>query len=405
MRFSQAFRPSIRWKEFSPALIIVFNTIVWYTLTYGVFRSTVKSLGLSSTDNLALFATYYVGAACSAIVGSMFFARKRRTFLLSWMLAGVVMTALLATFTMNGTSLNILISFFLGISVGIGLPSCLAYFADLTIVGNRGIHGGITWSAIGGGTLVLALLVSPFEATSVFVALSIWRAIGLVAFYLLGKNGKTKEPQESPAYRSILRRKDMALYLIPWIMFCFINFTETPVLENLFGNFYFFVGLIEFALIGIFAVVGGFLADLVGRKRVVITGFVTLGIGYAVLSLSPTTMISWYLYTGFDGFAWGMFASVFFMSLWGDLAEDRMKEKYYALGGLPYLLAGFLPVIIEPYAETIAPITAFSLASFFLFVAVLPLMYAPETLPEKRIREIELKDYIEKAKKVKDKYV
>jgi len=31
-------------------------------------------------------------------------------------------------------------------------------------------------------------------------------------------------------------------------------------------------------------------------------------------------------------------------------------------------------------------------------------MFAPETLPEKKIRERELKKYIEKAKKVKEKY-
>jgi hypothetical protein len=48
--------------------------------------------------------------------------------------------------------------------------------------------------------------------------------------------------------------------------------------------------------------------------------------------------------------------------------------------------------------------TAFSLASFFLFVAVLPLMYAPETLPEKKIKDRELRDYLEKAKRTKDKY-
>jgi hypothetical protein len=38
-----------------------------------------------------------------------------------------------------------------------------------------------------------------------------------------------------------------------------------------------------------------------------------------------------------------------------------------------------------------------------LFLAVLPLLYAPETLPEKKIRDKELKSYIEKAKKAKEK--
>ncbi|MDH5460109.1 MAG: hypothetical protein OEW71_03630, partial [Candidatus Bathyarchaeota archaeon] len=70
----------------------------------------------------------------------------------------------------------------------------------------------------------------------------------------------------------------------------------------------------------------------------------------------------------------------------------------------PYLLAGFLSILVKPYVTVIPLGTAFSLASFFLFLAVIPLMYAPETLPEKKIRERELRQYIEKAKKMKEKH-
>jgi MFS family permease len=187
-------------------------------------------------------------------------------------------------------------------------------------------------------------------------------------------------------------------------MFSLVNFAESPILGNLFGDSQAFVGSIEFAIAGFFAIVGGVLADLVGRKRVVITGFVILGIEYAVLSLFGGVRASWFVYTVCDGIAWGMFAAVFFMTVWGDLAEDGQKEKYYVLGGLPYLLAGFLPVLIKPFVGETETVTAFSLASFFLFLAVLPLMYAPETLPEKKIREMELKSYTERAKKIKEKY-
>ena len=74
---------------------------------------------------------------------------------------------------------------------------------------------------------------------------------------------------------------------------------------------------------------------------------------------------------GFDGAAWGMFAAVFFMTLWGDLSEGFQEEKYYVLGGLPYLLAGFLPILITPFVDSIQPYEAFTVASFFLFVAVI----------------------------------
>jgi hypothetical protein len=41
----------------------------------------------------------------------------------------------------------------------------------------------------------------------------------------------------------------------------------------------------------------------------------------------------------------------------------------------------------------------FSFIAFFLFIAVLPLVYAPETLPEKTMKDRDLKSYIDKAMK------
>jgi hypothetical protein len=69
------------------------------------------------------------------------------------------------------------------------------------------------------------------------------------------------------------------------------------------------------------------------------------------------------------------------------------------------LLSNFLRFIVGPFLVEAVPIyTVFSLASFFLFLSVVPLMYAPETLPEKRMKERELKSYVEKAKEVSEKY-
>ena len=68
-------------------------------------------------------------------------------------------------------------------------------------------------------------------------------------------------------------------------MFSLVNFAETPILTNLLGNFSTVAGSIEFAVTGVFALVGGVLADRVGRKRIVIAGFIILGIEYAMLSL------------------------------------------------------------------------------------------------------------------------
>jgi len=322
-----------------------------------------------------------------------------------WMFLGSLATALLLTVESNGYWVNLGISGFLGVTVGMGLPSSLAYFADTTNVENRGRCGGAVWGTVGFSILGLALFLNMLDLFHASVVLTVWRVAGLIAFYGLSRfRGKLHPMPSTSSYRDILSRRDVMLYLLPWVMFSLVNFAESPILGNLFGDSQAFVGFVEFAISGFFAIVGGVLADLVGRKRVVITGFVILGIEYAVLSLFAGVRASWFVYTVCDGIAWGMFAAVFFMTVWGDLAEDGQKEKYYVLGGLPYLLAGFLPVLIKPFVGEIETVTAFSLASFFLFLAVLPLMYAPETLSEKKIREMELRSYTERAKKIKEKY-
>jgi MFS family permease len=189
-------------------------------------------------------------------------------------------------------------------------------------------------------------------------------------------------------------------------MFCLINFIEYPILNNLFGNYFAsFITIAEFGICSFVALIGGWFADSVGRKRIVISGFVTLGIGYAVLGLFPRIILSWYLYTILDGVAWGIFSLMFYLVIWSDLAGNRIKEKYYLIGVSPFLISSYIQILFTPYAKLIDISAAFSLASFFLFLAVLPLLYAPETLPEKKIELRQLRKYVEAAKKVREKYV
>lgn len=403
MPFMNIFKQTMPWKEFLPAFIIVFNSLTWYTLILTMFTSTVNNLSYSSVETLMIFIVHYVGVACSAILGSIIFPRARAISLFSWIIIGTVASALLITVSSNSILINAFISLFLGISIGIGIPSCLAYFGDATSVEKRGFYGGITWSAVGFGVLFLATLISSLDLVLTFLTLAVWRGLGLIAFLFTRDKEKIQPTQGSSTYLAILRRTDVILYLVPWIMFCLVNFSETPILEKMLGDLFTFVSFIEFALAGFFALLGGILADIVGRKRVIMAGFVLLGVEYAVLSLFYEMPFSLYIYTVLDSIAWGVFASIFFMTLWGDLAAYFGKEKYYLLGGLSYVLSGFLPMLVRPYADVIPLNMSFSLASFFLFLAVLPLMYAPETLPEKKIKERELKGYIEKAKKIREK--
>ena len=391
-------------RQLAPALVLLLNTFTWYTFTHQIFTLVVDNLSVSSFERLLIFVMYFSATAFSALLGAKFLRHTDENYLVLWMLAGTLMTTFLITVPENTTLSNSLIGLFFGISVGIGFSACLAYFGDLTTVENRGTSAGIVWATVSAGTVALTLLTNDLDISQTLVALAAWRALGVIAFFIMkGRTRKTEQLRSPVAFSSILSRRDMLLYLIPWLLVSLVNFVESPMLETLFGDFYITAEFIEFALAAVLALLAGIMADRVGRKRIIIAGFMMLGIGYAVLSFFSGLTFSLYLFTACDGIAWGMFTSVFFITLWGDLAHEYEKDKYYVLGGLPFLVAGFSTILVKPYVQFMSTIVSFSLASFFLFFAVLPLLSAPETLPEKEIRSKELRSYAEMAKKARDK--
>ena len=404
MRVKGDLTKGIDWKDFIPALIIVVNSLTWNIFMLSVFSSAINSLKISSATTLLLFSIEFMSIGVSAILGSRFFPSSRRTALALWMAMGSLASILVITIPNNGLLMNLLVCAFFGSSIGAGLPSALASFADATTLENRGFFGGVTFAFVSlSSTFFVAALVF-FGGGIEIAVLTSWRLVGLILFLATYETKKTNEGITAPSYSEILSRRDFGLYFLPWIMFCLINYIEAPLLAHLFGNLYNLMEFVEVALAGVFALMGGIIADHSGRKRVVIIGFIVLGMGYAILSLTSGMEAAGYVYSFLDSVAWGMFASVFFMALWGDLGRNSTKEKYYTLGGLPYLLAIFLSELVNSYVGMLSVSTAFSLASFFLFLAVVPLMYAPETLPEKKIRDRELRDYLEKAKRAREKY-
>lgn len=86
------------------------------------------------------------------------------------------------------------------------------------------------------------------------------------------------------------------------------------------------------------------------------------------------------------------------------LIAIRHQQKILRIGNILLFVTNLVPVFLSTYIAQIPASAVFSVASFFLFLAVLPLMYAPETLPEKKIRLRQLRGYVEKAKKAREKY-
>ena len=382
-------------------VVLLANAFIWYFLAFSIIRELIASLSLSETETLAVLGVDIISMAVSGVVGSIVVEKlgKRARFLYLWTFVGIFLSVVPAVFTISTYLQLTIFSCFIGLYFGLGMPATMGYFAASTNSGSRSRIAGLSF-------LFIALAFSSLgnvglgNITFAGLILTAVRVIGFFLLSLLRISEKVAEKRQKISYTQVLSNRSFILYFIPWCMFLLVNYLTVPVQNKVFlqGDTAQFSAVLENILVAIFAVVSGFLADILGRKRLVIIGFAILGIGYAALGLSPT-LAGWYFYTIVDGIAWGIFFTLLLFTIWGDLAQERNSEKFYVIGALPYLLSNFMRIALGSFVSGIAETAIFSFASFFLFLAVLPLVYAPETLPDKVMKDRDLKSYLEKAKK------
>jgi hypothetical protein len=354
---------------------------------------------------LSVSGSYFTALLFSALIGATLLAQKmkQRGFVSLWTLIGV---GSCLSFYFLGPQAPLLtlgiLSLILGGSVGLGIPMCLSIFANQTKNEKMGRIGAFLFFIIQIMTAVILFPLEGLELENKFLFFSIWRILCLIGIIFLINNTSSVQEKKTSLFK-ILKDRTFALYFLPWFMFILINFIQTPIVENHMGQDIFNSYVLVTFIISSFSAIGaGFLCDFKGRKVTGIMGFVLLGIGYAFLSFladPAVKLIGIALFTIFDGLAWGFLYVNFIFVVWGDLSDVSNRAKYYFLGGMPFLLSGLIQVLIEPFASTIPIQTSFSLASFFLFIATVPLLYAPESLSDRLMKSRELFNYVNKALK------
>jgi MFS family permease len=400
-------------RQMIAAILLVVNAFVWYFFAVTFFEDLIKKLMLDYQASFLVWGIHFGGITISALIGTSLGKKigNRALFITIWMTLGIV--ASLFPLILNSIQFYEVLglSFFIGVSLGLGMPNCMGYFTNHTNIENRGLLGGLIMLFSGLGLLLLGLTAIK-DFTLEALVLAGWRGFGLLTFLLLEPQSLkteqhviTKEKKGSQSYRSIINQRSFILYFIPWIMFSLVNYLSAPVQFEVLGDNFNFLITVGNGIMAISAVAGGFLADHFGRKRTAIIGFVLLGICYAFLGMYPENLLSWYFYTVINGVAWGFLFVIFVIAIWSDISYSSASDKYYAIGVAPFFISKFLQFVMgDLISQSVDKYALFSFTAFFLFLAVLPLFYAPETLPEKKIRERELKTYLKKAQKIKEKY-
>jgi len=388
-------------------IIMIINAIVWYTYASAILKNAIDEICLTYNSKFIFYSVLFLSTVVSIITSASYLSKltNRKFFLTTWILLEVFSSFMLAILkkptTFNVTFILVLI----GVSFGLGLPEFMALFADTTKNENRARLSSIILLFMFVTIFAFRFLISTNLSLNVII-LAIWRLFGLTSIFLFEYFLEHKEVKKGPSIALLFKNRMVLFYLIPWTIFSLVNYLSWSICSRIYEeNFISSSALINGIISGIFAVVAGFLADNVGRKRTLIAGFISFGIGYAMLGINPFNIYAWHLYTFLDGVSWGILSVIFLFTIWGDLSNGKSSEEYYAVGFLPYAVSGFLRVTLGPLIAEVVPAYAIlSFAAFFLFLAIFPLMYAPETLPENVFRERELRGYIEKAKRVREKF-
>jgi MFS family permease len=395
-------RGGFNLKFTAASLALVVNAFIWYLLAFRTLEGLLNGFNVSGNKTLELvFFGVNAGAiAISALLGSFVIDKykKRVPFLYLWTFAGVIVSLLPLALNTQDPSQLIAISLIFGAYFGLGMPVTMGYFSASTNVEKRAKTGGIAFLLIGLIFFAIGIVVIGNLVVSCLILAAI-RLSGLIIFHGLGGKKEPIPRTGSEKYLRIISNKHFLLYFIPWIIFSLVNYMIIPIINQIpNSNFAFLSNTVENIVIAVVAVISGILADIIGRKRLTIVGFIMLGMGFAGLTLFPTN-ISGYIYVFADGIAWGIFYVIFLLTIWGDLALNKNSDKFYVIGAMPYLFSNFMRLLLQPILSSIPTAEVFSFASVFLFLAVLPLIYAPETLPEKLMKARDLKSYVENAKK------
>ncbi len=381
----------------------MFNSFSWYFLGRITVAKYTNIVGSDSVANLCLEAAFPLSIIISALIGAAFLSKAQKTrFLRNWFLIGTMASLFPAIPVGNSFVAAITVIVVLGSSLGLGMPHLLSYFARSIPIENRGKIGGLTFFIVTISAPFVIVTTSMMDLVSSAIFLSIWRSWSIpITFLFPKKDGLEFHYERRASFISVFRDKSFGLYFLAWLMFSMVDGLE-EMLSTQIGKSDLVMNVVQLGIAGFSALIAGMFADWTGRKRVIISGFVSLGIAYAILGIAPQLLISRYFFIVVSGFAIGLLWTMFTIVMWGELSRHG-AENYYAVGEAPYFLTQLVSLLFAPYVALIPGTSAFSLAAFFLFIAVIPLLYAPETLPEKKIQDRQLKIYTEEALKIRQK--
>jgi MFS family permease len=198
-------------------------------------------------------------------------------------------------------------------------------------------------------------------------------------------------------------KKTVLLYSIPWLAYSLINATLGKTISLHVSQQFNPASvalLVTMQVVGgsIGALLGGLIADFIGRRLSLVTGLILYGTSSAISGLAQSYEHFYLSYIGI-GLTWGIFLSLYLFVVWGDLANVETRLRMYSIGLIIFYSATGVGSLFGSQLSSI-PLTIASIIScLIIFLSNIPLLFAPELLPQDFRERIHLKSYISLVKR------
>lgn len=394
----------IPYRKLLANVLLTSITLAFFYVFHALLVTKIFS-GFEDENNWIIAGTgfFYFSSIISVIIGAVLSEMfSRRKILLSWITFGFISTALL--FFFNSLILSLFSMVLIGISFGLGYPSSLAFLADSTDVTERGRVSGlvifITFTIV-----FLSIFISSFLNFEIITLIMLSLFLRSTSFLALLLDPCEKQKKRVQSWTLILKNRKLISYLFPWLIFSIANglllFLELGLPQDLDYDSISAIGsVVQYASCGIFALIAGTISDYFGRKQPIIIGLILLGASYTLMGI-VVHPVSWFIVLAFSGIAWGFLMVSLAMTAIGDLGTHGSREKMYALASVIPLLGHMsFSTIANLFNLQIPANIISSFLSLILFLSIIPILRAKETLQESKIRGRKMKDYAEKVGKI-----
>jgi hypothetical protein len=394
-------RTEIRMSKSSFFVVAIFF-FAFYESYYFLFSNLLEPVVPFGLDSLVVQGALHFFTAIILLFGSIIIQKFNKLKIIYFCsVINCLLTLLLLGNLFEGFRLIIL--FGLVLFVSLGMLTTLGVFGILTVPEERGRVGGL----IGFAVFVLFFIVNYFVVLnldffgSILLGL-ILNALPLVGLILKSIRFSLGSVRKQPDL--YFERRVFILYFIPWIVFSLINVTlaantSAIIQQQISDSLHFTLISVQVAGVVFGVLLGGLVADLLGRRFSLVFSLTFFGFCTALVGLFASDLVFLVVY-GASGLSWGILFVLYIFVVWGDLSNQQNGIKIYSIGLITYFLSsgvGFFVDVSMPIFQSAL------LSVMIIFLLNLPVIFAPELLSSHVLDKIRMKMHMGAVKKLQKK--